>query len=92
MRSMNRRTKVVLLTVLSALLLISVYAFGILIPEEAYAPSLLEAREAPSLAHPFGTDRFGRDVLSRILIGSRTSLLIGRSGLSGRACGTTKTR
>ena len=77
MRSMNRRTKVVLLTVLYALLLLSVYAFGILIPEEAYAPSLLEAREAPSLAHPFGTDSLGRDLLMRTLKGMSISMTVG---------------
>ena len=26
---------------------------------------------APSMAHPFGTDEFGRDILSRIIYGSR---------------------
>ncbi|MFP6869847.1 MAG: ABC transporter permease [Nitrospinota bacterium] len=31
----------------------------------------------PSIAHPFGTDHFGRDVMSRIIFGARTSLLIG---------------
>jgi peptide/nickel transport system permease protein len=31
----------------------------------------------PSLAHPLGTDRFGRDVLSRIIYGARVSLAIG---------------
>ncbi|HKK09061.1 MAG TPA: ABC transporter permease, partial [Gemmatimonadota bacterium] len=31
----------------------------------------------PSLAHPLGTDRFGRDVLSRALYGARISLSIG---------------
>jgi peptide/nickel transport system permease protein len=30
---------------------------------------------APSLQHPFGTDQFGRDVLSRILYGARLTLL-----------------
>jgi len=32
---------------------------------------------APSIAHPFGTDAFGRDVLSRLIHGSRTALAIG---------------
>lgn len=32
---------------------------------------------APSPQHPMGTDRFGRDVLSRVLYGARISLLIG---------------
>lgn len=32
---------------------------------------------APCLAHPFGTDRLGRDLLVRCMIGSRISLLVG---------------
>lgn len=31
----------------------------------------------PSLSHPLGTDKFGRDVLSRVIYGSRISLTIG---------------
>lgn len=31
----------------------------------------------PSLDHPLGTDRFGRDILSRLFFGARTSLLVG---------------
>lgn len=30
----------------------------------------------PSLAHPFGTDSFGRDVLSRIIVGARLSFIL----------------
>jgi peptide/nickel transport system permease protein len=33
--------------------------------------------EAPSWAHPFGTDAFGRDILTRIIYGARTALTIG---------------
>lgn len=32
---------------------------------------------SPSLAHPLGTDRLGRDVLARVLQGGQTSLIIG---------------
>jgi peptide/nickel transport system permease protein len=37
---------------------------------------LTERYLAPSLAHPFGTDKFGRDVFSRVLHGGRISLTI----------------
>ncbi|MCD6428080.1 MAG: ABC transporter permease [Desulfurococcales archaeon] len=32
--------------------------------------------QPPSLAHPFGTDELGRDVLSRVILGARFSLMI----------------
>jgi len=32
---------------------------------------------APSFEHPFGTDAFGRDILTRIIFGARTALTIG---------------
>lgn len=32
---------------------------------------------APSWAHPFGTDAFGRDIFTRIIYGARTALTIG---------------
>lgn len=35
--------------------------------------------KAPSLAHPFGTDEFGRDLLTRVLYGARVSLWVGCS-------------
>lgn len=43
---------------------------------------------APSIAHPFGTDEFGRDLLSRVLLGGRLSLGIGFTAvLSGIVIG-----
>jgi peptide/nickel transport system permease protein len=35
--------------------------------------------EAPSVAHWLGTDQFGRDLLSRIIFGARTALIVGLS-------------
>ena len=44
---------------------------------------------APSLQHPFGKDNFGRDVLSRVLYGSQTVLLLAvLSTLAALICGT----
>jgi peptide/nickel transport system permease protein len=40
-------------------------------------PAPLESLQGPSLHHPFGTDKLGRDVFSRTLNGARVSLLIG---------------
>lgn len=45
-----------------------------------YDPTLFAVRsrlQPPGLAHPFGTDEFGRDVLSRVLAGAHLSLATG---------------
>jgi peptide/nickel transport system permease protein len=48
----------------------------------------------PSWEHPFGTDRFGRDTLSRVIYGSRVTLLMGMlavalAGAAGLLAGVT---
>ncbi len=43
-------------------------------PCDPYEAVLTDALQAPSLAHPFGTDKLGRDLLSRVIYGSRISL------------------
>src|SRR5262249_43720767 len=44
--------------------------------------------EAPGWAHPLGTDQFGRDLLSRIIYGARTAMVVGlTSALVGGICG-----
>lgn len=45
--------------------------------EAALKPNLRNANQPPSLAHPFGTDRTGRDVFARTLVGGRVSLSVG---------------
>ena len=55
------------------LLLIAIFA-EYLCPYDPYAQNLLEAQQPPSMAHPLGTDRYGRDMLSRVIIGSTTSI------------------
>lgn len=45
-------------------------------PYDPLAQNLLDIHAAPSAAHWFGTDSLGRDVLSRVIIGSREILLV----------------
>jgi peptide/nickel transport system permease protein len=47
-----------------------------LVPLDPYADNLLAALAPPSLAHWFGTDQLGRDIFSRVIIGSRDILTI----------------
>ena len=46
-------------------------------PYDPAAQNLANRLRPPSLAHPLGTDRFGRDLLTRIVYGARFSLGIG---------------
>jgi peptide/nickel transport system permease protein len=51
-------------------------------PYDPLATDWLQVRKAPSAAHWFGTDDIGRDVLARIVWGSRSSLLAGLVSVS----------
>ncbi|MGI9038704.1 MAG: ABC transporter permease [Gemmatimonadota bacterium] len=51
-------------------------------PFDPGAQNLSGTNLAPSAAHLLGTDQLGRDVLSRLIFGSRVSLLIGFSSMA----------
>src|SRR5262245_58307034 len=53
--------------------------FGPLFTPDAYTQNLSEALQSSSAAHWLGTDQLGRDLLGRIVVGARISLLIGLS-------------
>ena len=71
------------LAVAALCVIVVLYLAAILAPLLApYAPSTIEdvmktRYLSPSLGHPFGTDEFGRDLLSRALYGARISLSVG---------------
>lgn len=59
------------------LLIVVLIAFGPQIaPRDALAFDPLHSLEAPSFAFPFGTDEFGRDIFSRVLAGTRPTLMV----------------
>ncbi len=67
-----------LLGVIIVLVFLFLALFGeFLAPHDPYAPDITNSKLlAPSFTHPFGTDELGRDVLSRIMTGTRISLQV----------------
>lgn len=61
---------------LGLILLASIFA-GYLSPHDPLAQDLRNTLQPPSLAHPFGTDNFGRDIFSRVLHAAKLDLMIG---------------
>ena len=49
----------------------------VIAPYKYYEQNLINSFQSPSKEHLFGTDEFGRDILSRIIHGSRISLQVG---------------
>ena len=45
--------------------------------------NLTQVKQGPSVSHPFGTDRLGRDVLTRIVFGLRTTVIITITAMLG---------
>jgi peptide/nickel transport system permease protein len=65
--------------------------FGNLItPHDPVAPDILSKFEAPSGQHLFGTDKLGQDVLSRVIVGARSVLVVAPlATILGTVLGTT---
>ncbi len=61
---------------LAAILAASVFASW-LSPYDPIAQNLRNTLQPPSWSHPYGTDNFGRDVLSRVLHAARIDISIG---------------
>src|SRR3954466_13103618 len=75
---MRKRSSQVALVILAVIVLIGLLAPLIAPYDPAAQPDIVALKSlAPSLAHPFGTDPYSRDVFSRVLYGARRSLLIG---------------
>ncbi|GAB4436240.1 MAG: ABC transporter permease [Chloroflexi bacterium OHK40] len=74
---LNRRQRTLLTIGLCLLALSAVLAGAWLIGDDGLATNLAARNQPPSLAHPFGTDWLGRDMLTRTLHGLSLSLGVG---------------
>jgi peptide/nickel transport system permease protein len=63
----------ILLVLVGSLLLTAAFAAR-LVPYDPYEQDLSIALQAPSDAHWLGTDRYGRDMLSRVMMGAQTTI------------------
>jgi peptide/nickel transport system permease protein len=66
--------------VLLGIILLTTFAF--LSPYDPNAIDVARRFEPPSLAHPMGTDRSGRDIFTRVLYGGRISLVVGVTAMA----------
>ena len=87
-RKFTRKRIIIYGTVLAVLVVLSLFA-PYFAPYDPIQISM-EGRKSPNLDHIFGTDRLGRDILSRIIYGTKYSLSIGIISVSiGLIFGTT---
>ena len=74
---MNRKRKkikfILLLILVGILLFVAAFASH-LTPYDPYEQDLANALAKPDAAHLFGTDRYGRDMLSRVILGAQTTV------------------
>ena len=87
-RKFTRKRIIIYGSVLAVLVVLSLFA-PYFAPYDPIQISM-EGRKSPNLDHIFGTDRLGRDILSRIIYGTKYSLSIGIMSVSiGLIFGTT---
>lgn len=76
MRKKKNKTKIklIVLLILAGILLFAAAFASHLTPYDPYAQDLAHALAKPDAQHWFGTDRYGRDMLSRVILGAQTSI------------------
>lgn len=74
-RLMHKKVAVISIVIITILYFSGTFAF-LLAPDGYNDTNLAEVKQAPSLDHWLGTDRAGRDILSRIMFGLRTTVII----------------
>jgi peptide/nickel transport system permease protein len=75
-RGRRRPSLLIALSILIVLLVVVCALFGSLIaPFAPNAQNLISATQGPSAHHLLGTDDFGRDILSRLIVGARAAVI-----------------
>ena len=77
----KNKTAVVGIFLIGSLLVLAVIGPWVS-PYNPVVPDPINRLKGPSEAHPFGTDSLGRDILSRVIYGSRISIFIGLIAVS----------
>ncbi len=75
-RLLKQKSAVLGLVVIVLFVLMAILA-PLIVPYDPALQSWTSVRKPPSLAHWFGTDESGRDLVSRVIFGARASLLAG---------------
>ncbi|RHK25330.1 ABC transporter permease [Ruminococcus sp. AF46-10NS] len=73
-RKNHTRAKLIFFLILTAVLLLIAAFAKYLCPYDPYVQDLTLAQKAPCPEHLLGTDRYGRDMLSRVITGSTVSI------------------
>jgi peptide/nickel transport system permease protein len=76
-RHPSRHATFLLGLALTALLLVTAALSLVWTPADPLAMSIAGRLQGPSSAHPFGTDQYGRDIFSRVMVGAATSIAVG---------------
>lgn len=74
LRKNTVKMRLIIFGTLAVLLVVCSFFSAYLTPYDPYLQDLSIAKQAPSAQHLLGTDRYGRDMLSRVIAGSRASI------------------
>ena len=85
--------RLIFFLVLAAILLLVTIFAGRIVPYDPYAQDLSKSMMPPSAEHLMGTDRYGRDMFSRVIVGAQVSIfstlaLVGVISVFGTIVGT----
>lgn len=72
----HNRAAAIGLVILILFVLVAIFA-DLIAPYPPSATNSIDRLQGPSAAHWFGTDQHGRDVLSRVVVGTRSSIIVG---------------